>query len=59
MAKNTGHNHRKGSVKSRTQLTHPSSSKHSIKRNATTGRFMNVTDGKFKGVAKEIDKRRT
>ncbi len=58
MAKNTGRGTRKGSVNSRTQLKHPKNSTHSIKRDTTTGRFMNVTKGSFKGVAKEVDKRR-
>lgn len=58
MAKNTGRGTRKGSVKSRTQLKHPKNPNHSIKRETTTGQFMNVTKGSFKGVAKEVDKRR-
>lgn len=57
MATNTGKNHRKGSVKNRSQIKHPSNSDYSIKRNTETGRFMNVTDGEFKGVAREVDKR--
>ncbi len=58
MATNTGKNYRKGSVKKRSQLKHPSNSNCSIKRNTKTGRFMNVTNGEFKGVAREVDKRR-
>lgn len=58
MATNTGRNTRKGSVKNRTQIKHPKNPSHSIKRDATTGRFMNVTKGSFKGVSKEVDNRR-
>lgn len=58
MAKNAG-NHRDGSVTARTQVRTPSG--HYAKRNADTGRFMDVktTDKTpFKGVAKEEDGRR-
>ncbi len=58
MAKNTGHTYRKGSVDNRTQLKHPSNPNFSIKRNATTGEFMSVKKGDYKGVAHEIDDRR-
>jgi hypothetical protein len=60
MAKNTGDNHRNGSVKDRTQVHNPHNNTF-IKRNTETGRFMDVkSDGKpFKGIAKEIDKRRS
>jgi hypothetical protein len=58
MAKNTGRNHRKGSVTSRTQLQAPNG--NWVKRNADTGRFMDqkTSGGKFKGVASEKDGRR-
>jgi len=58
MATNTGNGHRIGSVKDRTQLPHPKSPDHSIKRDATTGQFMDVKEGDFKGVAHEKDGRR-
>lgn len=58
MAKNTGNGTRRGSVKDRTQLKHPSNPKHSIKRDANTGLFMSGMKGVYKGVAKEIDDRR-
>jgi len=53
MAKNTGQGHRSGSVKSRSQTSTPSG--HAVKRNSTTGRFMDVKSDKapFKGVRKE------
>ena len=46
-------NSRKGAVKDRTQFQHPNG--HWIKRNATTGRIMDVKSDneKFKGVRKE------
>jgi hypothetical protein len=60
MATNTGKDHRIGSVKDRTQVHNPHNDTY-IKRDTDTGRFMDVkSDGKpFKGVAKEVDKRRT
>ena len=59
MAKNTGRNYRKGSVDSRTQIHNPKNGTW-VKRDANTGRFMDVKSGgkPFKGVAKEIDDRR-
>ena len=50
----TGDNRRHGAVRNRSQTEH-SSGNHWVKRNAETGRFMNVkADGeKFKGVRKE------
>tara|TARA_R110000787_G_scaffold277351_1_gene386630 strand:- start:3607 stop:3780 length:174 start_codon:yes stop_codon:yes gene_type:complete len=56
MAKNppTGDGHRKGAVKGRSQTKTPSG--NFVKRNADTGRFMDVkTSSKipFKGVRKE------
>lgn len=58
MAKNTGRSTRRGSVTARTQMKHPSSPKHSLKRNATTGQFMSGMKGSYKGVAQEVDSRR-
>lgn len=59
MARNTGNNSRKGSVKDRTQTQTPSG--NYIKRNTANGQFMDVKqDGKpFKGVAQETDNRRS
>jgi hypothetical protein len=60
MAKNTGKGGRVGSVSGRTQFK--TSSGHSAKRDAATGRIMAVkTSDKtpFKGVAKENDGRRS
>lgn len=50
----TGDGHRKGAVRGRSQTQTPSG--HYVKRNASTGRFMDVkTSSKtpFKGVRKE------
>lgn len=65
MAKNTDEGYRKGSVKNRTQTENPKTSDW-VKRNQDPnspheGEFMdNKEDGdKFKGVAKEPDRRRT
>ncbi|BBL77509.1 hypothetical protein [Methylomagnum ishizawai] len=59
MAKNTGDGYRKGSVTDRTQTHNPKTDSW-VKRNATTGKFMDQkSDGTpFKGVAKEKDGRR-
>jgi len=59
MAKNTGKGFRIGSVKDRTQTQTPHG--NWVKRDAKTGRFMDQkADGKpFKGVAKEVDGRRS
>jgi hypothetical protein len=64
MAKDTGKNYRKGAVKNRTQGENPKTTDWT-KRNETPGskkkgEFMDVKSGgkKFKGVAKEPDKRR-
>ncbi len=59
MAKNTGNNHRNGSVKDRTQVQNPKTSNW-VKRDTDTGQFIEQkSDGKpFKGVAQEPDKRR-
>ncbi len=56
MAKNapTGDGHRKGMVKRRSQTFNPVTKKW-VKRNAETGKFMDVKQGDtpFKGVRKE------
>ena len=56
MAKNNpiGDNARKGAVKQRSQVLNTKTNLF-VKRDATTGRFMDVktTGGKFKGVRKE------
>lgn len=58
MAKNTGDNHRNGSVKDRSQTYNPHNDTY-VKRNTENGRFMDVKQGeKFKGVATEPDGRR-
>ncbi|MDO9180660.1 MAG: hypothetical protein Q7U16_20410 [Agitococcus sp.] len=54
MAKNTGEGHRNGAVRDRSQTQ--TSSGHWVKRDAETGRFLDVkTTNKtpFKGVTKE------
>lgn len=60
VAKNTGENHRRGSVKDRTQIQNPKTEQF-VKRDTGTGRFMDVkVDGKpFKGIAREKDGRRS
>ena len=55
MAKNTGENHRKGSVKDRTQTFNSKTSQY-IKRDGNTGRFMSSKTTPYKGVRKEKDK---
>lgn len=64
MAKNTGDNHREGSVDDRTQVENPKTDQY-VKRDRDPdsddqGEFMDVKqDGeKFKGVAEEPDERR-
>ncbi|MDX6692817.1 MAG: hypothetical protein QOF02_420 [Blastocatellia bacterium] len=64
MAKNTGEGSRKGAVKKRTQVKNPLTDEY-VKRNedpnsSHAGEFMDVKEDhkKFKGVAKEPDKRR-
>jgi len=54
MAKNTGQGHRHGAVTSRSQTHNPKNDTY-VKRDAETGRFMDVKqDGTpFKGVRKE------
>lgn len=60
MAKNTGQNFRRGSVDNRSQTYNPKTQSW-VKRDTDTGRFTNVkSDNKpFKGVAKEVDDRRS
>jgi hypothetical protein len=55
MAKNTGRDHRKGTVDSRSQFNAPNG--NWVKRDRKTGQFMDQKqDGEpFKGVAKEPD----
>ena len=59
MDKNTGNNHRVGSVTNRTQVQNPKTGLF-VKRNDSTGRFAAVktSGGSFKGVAHERDGRR-
>jgi hypothetical protein len=59
MAKNTGDDYRKGSVKDRTQFQRDDG--FFQKRNEGNGQFMEVkqSEGKFKGVALEPDGRDT
>ena len=58
MAKNTGENHRIGSVKDRSQTHNPRNDTY-VKRNDDTGRFMGAKSGSpYKGVAKEPDRRK-
>jgi hypothetical protein len=58
MAKNSGKGFRIGSVDDRSQFQRPDG--HSIKRDTTTGRFMEVKhdEDPFKGVAQEHDDRK-
>ncbi len=60
MAKNTGKDFRKGSVDDRTQLDLDPKNGKFVKRDTTTGRFMDIKedDKPFKGVAEEPDKRK-
>lgn len=59
MAKNTGENHRIGSVNNRTQVHNPHNDAW-VKRDRDNGQFMEQKKGgdPFKGVAKEKDHRR-
>lgn len=54
MAKNTGKDFRRGEVRERSQVQNPKTGDWT-KRNADTGRFMDVKEGgkPFKGVRKE------
>ncbi len=60
MAKNTGKDFRKGSVKDRTQLNVDPENGKFVKRNRETGQFTDVKQDNepFKGVATEPDERR-
>lgn len=60
MARNTGDEQRKGTVKDRTQTENPLTGTFT-KRDTKTGEFIDVKedDKPFKGVAKEEDGRRT
>ena len=60
MAKNTGHDFRKGSVDERTQLNLDPKNGKFVKRDAATGEFTDMKEDNkpFKGVAKEHDGRR-
>jgi hypothetical protein len=60
MAKNTGREFRKGSVDDRSQLDLDPKKGKFVKRDTTTGRFMDIKedDKPFKGVAHEPDKRK-
>ena len=60
MAKNTGKDFRKGSVDDRTQLNLDKKNGKFVKRDADTGRFIDIKEDEkpFKGVAKEPDGRR-
>jgi hypothetical protein len=57
MAKNTGEGYRQGSVTDRTQTYNPKNDTH-VKRDTTTGKFMDAKSTPFKGVAQEKDGRR-
>ncbi len=60
MAKNTGDEFRKGSVKDRSQLNLDKKNGKFVKRDLKTGEFADLKedDKPFKGVAKEPDDRR-
>jgi hypothetical protein len=60
MAKNTGKDYRKGAVDNRTQLDLDPKNGKFVKRDRSTGEFIDVKEDEkpFKGVAKEPDKRR-
>lgn len=51
MAKNTGRGHRVGAVRNRSEFKHPNGTY--VKRDTTSGRFMNVSDHPHKGVRDE------
>lgn len=55
MAKNTGKGSRKGAVKDRTQFPNPNAGGHS-KRDTKTGRIVENSPNKFKGVRREDSK---
>ena len=60
MAKNTGKDFRKGSIDDRSQLNLDPKDKKFVKRNLSSGRFMDLKsdDKPFKGVTEEPDERR-
>ena len=60
MATNTGKDFRKGSVDDRTQLNLDKEKGKFVKRDTTTGRFIDLKEDEkpFKGVAEEPDERR-
>ena len=60
MAKNTGKDFRRGSVRDRSQLELDKKNGTFVKRDLSTGEFADVKEDHkpFKGVAKEPDKRR-
>lgn len=51
MAKNTGHGHRVGAVRSRTESRHPNGTH--VKRDTATGRITNVSRNPHEGVRDE------
>jgi hypothetical protein len=59
MAKNTGDDFRKGSVKNRSQLNLDKKNGKFVKRDLKTGEFKDLKedDQPFKGVTKEPDRR--
>lgn len=52
MAKNTGEGRRNGAVKKRTQTYNQVTDQY-VKRDTTTGKFIDAKKGKYKGVTKE------
>lgn len=52
MAKNTGKDYRIGQIRDRSQFENPVTGQH-LKRDTTTGRIIDASDNKFKGVRKE------
>jgi hypothetical protein len=60
MAKNTGKDFRKGSIKERSQLNLDKDDPKFVKRDTSTGEFIDIKedDKAFKGVAHEPDQRR-
>ena len=60
MARNTGKDFRKGAVDDRSQLDLDPKTGKFVKRDTTTGRFIDLKedDKPFKGVAKEPDHRK-
>jgi hypothetical protein len=56
MAKNTGEGRRNGAVKNRTQTYNPVTDQH-VKRDRTTGQFIDAKKGKYKGVTDENKKK--